>query len=313
MGYYDKEPNWTARFIVGGIALALVLGGAAAWGSFFTVEPGHTALVKDMRTGVLTETYGPGWHGKTPLLQEAIEIETRQQTETTVAVGASKDLQEITTEIAITYQPLDVAFLYNQLGVVDPGLGHSYRIDVGKVMPQAVQGAVKRCISIHLAEDMVRERNTVLNCVTDTLRFGPDGDDGLENQYRIAIQRVEITDFDFSDQFNLAIESKKVAEQQRDQQRAETERQKIIADGELYKRQQEASATKAQADADAYKVNVTASAQADAARMINAVLAENPFYIQYLYVQNGKNLMPQTLVTGGNSTANIPLLLNLVP
>lgn len=277
-----------------------------ALGSFFTVEPGHTALVKDMRTGVLSETYGPGWHGKTPLLQSEIEINTQRQTYTVTAIGISQDLQETTTEVSVTYQPVDVAWLYNELGVRSESFGDTF-INLDKVLPQAVQAGAKDCIAPHRTEELNNVREKVRMCINTYLS------NIMTSSYRTTVHEVQITDFDFSAAVNAAVEAKKVAEQQREQQRAESEKQKIIADAELYRRQQEAQAVKAQADSEAYRVNVTASAQAEAAQLINNALAQNPYYIQYLYVQNGKNLMPQTLVVGGNETGGVPLLLNLVP
>ena len=91
-------------------------------------------------------------------------------------------------------------------------------------------------------------------------------------EYGILIDKFNIINFDFSEEFNAAIEQKQVAEQNK--LRAETEKeQKVI---------------EAQADAEQKVIAAKAEAEAEANEKINASLNENVLKYQQIEKWNGE-------------------------
>lgn len=255
------------------LLLAVVIVGLGSW---FQVKPGHTALIVNQFDGVEPQSYGPGIHLKMPLFETDVEIETRQQSESVPAVGASRDLQEISVEVSVLYSPADVAWLYDNIGIIENF--DSDHVNVDKVLPSAVQEAVKACIAPHLAEDLIRSREVVRDCIDEDLKGV------LREEYRIAVHQVLITDFDFSEQFNSAIESRKVNEQQLEAQRAISQKAVVEASAQYQVELLRANATRAQADAEAYKAST-----------IQEALNASPAYLDYLRVSRWNGVLPNVL------------------
>ena len=111
-----------------------------------------------------------------------------------------------------------------------------------------------------------------------------------------AIANVAITDFDFSAEFNRAIEEKVRAEQEA-----------LKAINEKLRRVTQAEAAAAErtlaADAEAYQIEVASKARADAIRREAEALKDNPALIQLRIAEKWNGQLPQ--VSGGGA---IPLL-----
>jgi regulator of protease activity HflC (stomatin/prohibitin superfamily) len=111
--------------------------------------------------------------------------------------------------------------------------------------------------------------------------------DALGKEYYINVISVSLTNIDFSDQFETAVEDKMIAEQQ--QLKAEYENQTKVA--------------KAKADAEAKLV--AAEAEAEANRLLERSLTDKILQEMYLDKWDGK--LPQ-VVTDGDTIMQIPEL-----
>lgn len=160
-----------------------------------------------------------GFNLKIPFIQNVVHIDGRVLKTETAVSAASKDLQTVSSKIAINYRVVAAssAKLYQNIG-----LAYNER-----VIAPAVQEAVKAVTARFTAEELITKRQEVSFQIQEVLN------EKLRDYY-INVDRLNITSFDFSEEFNKAIESKQTAEQlalkaQRDLERIEIEgRQKII-------------------------------------------------------------------------------------
>lgn len=132
--------------------------------------------------------------------------------------------------------------------------------------------------------------------LVDEIRLRLDG-------YYIIIEQISITDFEFSEEFNKAIELKVTAQQEA-----------LEALNRLEKVKYEAEQTVVKAKAEANVTILDAQARAEATRLINNALIESPDYLTYYSLQKWDGHMPQTLFIGMSNNTNplfAPLISNI--
>ena len=264
-------------FIVAGIA-ALVI----AFNSFTIVPAGHTGVVLTM--GEVSKTsYDAGFHLKIPFAQQVETMSNKIQVYETPASAVSKDLQTVNSSIAVNYRLSSgkTSSMYEEVGV-------DYR-DV--LIAPAVQECMKSATAKYTAEELITERQAVGDAVKTSL-------DARLNDYGIFIEKFNIVNFDFTDEFNNAIEAKQVAEQNLLKTETEQKQVKLIAQTEADKK---VIAAKAEAEA----ILAQAQAQADANKLLEQSLSEK--VIAYEQIQKWNGVMPK--VTGSDSglLINVPL------
>jgi regulator of protease activity HflC (stomatin/prohibitin superfamily) len=121
------------------------------------------------------------------------------------------------------------------------------------------------------------------------------------------VEQVSITDFDFSDQFNVAIENKVTAEQN-----ALTEQNKLKVI-EFQAQQQIAAAmgqrnsTVAQAQGQAEAIKLNAEAEAYRVQLVQTQLSKSPQFIDYIKANKWSGNFPQFYMTGSSA----PLIMSL--
>lgn len=182
--------------------------------------------------------YGEGLHFKYPYAQDVAVFNVKTQKYEAVATAASKDLQDVKTNVALNYHVVSekVNRLYQTIGA-------DYR-DI--FIAPAIQESVKASTARFNAEELITERPTVKQRIEDQLkeRLG---------ERDIIVETVSITDFQFSPEFAHAIEQKQVAQQLALKAQRDLERIKIEADQ---------LRTQAQGEADAKVTRATAEAEA---------------------------------------------------
>ena len=119
-------------------------------------------------------------------------MEVRTQKIVESATSASKDLQDVTTQVALNYHidPDQAQVLYQRLG-----------LDYARVVSPAIQESVKQVTARFNAEELITKRETVKGQIEDqiTARLAV---------YNIIVDAVSITDFQFSELFKSAVEAK---------------------------------------------------------------------------------------------------------
>ena len=230
--------NGIAKKIVLVVLAAVIL--LCGMNAFAVVQPGHTGVVVTMgrvKEGVLPE----GLHAKIPFVQHVVMMDNRIRKLEVNTEAFSKDLQSVTTVLAINYR-------------VDPGKSDSIYKNIGAdyenvlVVP-AVNEVLKAITATYTAEQSVTNRVLISEGLVSGLNEKLNG-------IGLYITDVNIIDFDFSEAFITAIEEKQVAQQKL--LKAETEKQTAI--------------TNAQAEAESVKIR--AQAEAEANRLIDESLTD---------------------------------------
>jgi regulator of protease activity HflC (stomatin/prohibitin superfamily) len=234
--------------IFGFIALlTLVL----VWSGCTTVDAGYRG-VKTRFGNVTGEPLNPGLHFTWPGVESITQIEVREQKFSVGTDAASKDLQMVKAKVAINFAPNagEVHTLYKTIGL-------QYQ---DRIMAPAIEETVKAVTARYTAEELVTKRTEVraemMKLLTEKLKTS-----------HISIKAFNIEDFNFSAQFNHAIEAKQKAEQ--DALRAENElaKEKVEADKKIEEARGKAESVKLAADAEAQAIRARAEAEAAAIRL----------------------------------------------
>ncbi len=210
------------------IVLAVLVVGIVAVNSFVIVDAGHTGVIVTLgkvNEGVLSE----GMHIKAPFVQKVVKIDNRIVKLEVETEAFSKDLQTVSTTLAINYR-VDSAKSYS----LYKNIGASYEEVL--VVP-AVNEVLKAITAKYTAEESVTNRSLISDGLIEGLNE-------KLNSSGLYVTDVNIINFDFSEAFITAIEEKQVAQQKL--LKAETEKQTAITNAEA-----EAEATKIQAEAEA--------------------------------------------------------------
>ena len=200
----------------------LMIAGGAVWGSVVLVPAGHRGVL--LRFSAVQGGLGEGLHVIMPGVQSVVVLEVRTQVEESTAASASRDLQVVSTRLAINFRidPARVGDLYKNVGT-------EYKI---RIIDPAVQESLKVVTAKYTAEDLIRNRSQVKAEVEleITRRL---------KAYNILVEPsgLSITNFDYSPEFIKAIEAKQVAQQEAEKQKyvlqqAELQKQTEIARAE---------------------------------------------------------------------------------
>ncbi len=265
------------------VFLIIVLGFSMA-----TVVPaGHSGVVVTL--GSVGDTVlDEGMHFKLPFVQQVILMNNKIQKTEVESNSVSRDLQTVSSGVAINYH-----ITKDASADIYQNIGEQY---ADTVLQPAIQEAVKAVTAQYTAEELITKRSAVGDEIGETLS-------GKVSEYGILIDKFNIVNFDFSAEFNAAIEQKQVAEQNK--LRAETEKEQKIIEAEATA-QQKIIAAEAEADATLKK----AEAEAEANEKINASLNDNVLKYQQIQKWNGQypnvvssdsSILIDVPTSGGNS------------
>ncbi len=198
--------------------------------SFRTIPAGHTGVVT-MFGAVSDAVLGEGLHMVTPYITKVVKMDNRV-TRTDVDVNsASKDLQTVSSTISVNYR-----VNADSSAVLYKNVGRNYDT---VILRPAVQETTKAIVAQFTAEELITKRQSVSELMAQALSE-------KINPYGMTIEVFNILNFDFSEEFNKAIEAKQTAQQEalkaeQDLQRVRVEaEQKIVearAEAETYKLQ----------------------------------------------------------------------------
>jgi regulator of protease activity HflC (stomatin/prohibitin superfamily) len=223
-----KIRNW----VMGAILFLICM--IAGCGSCYTVQSGERALV--FTWGEVTSIKSEGLQFKMPIMQSVEKVDIRIQKVEAPADAASKDLQTVSTTVALNYSldPSRLKELYSTVG-----------LDVeSRVIATRVQETVKAVAAKYTAEELITQREAVRQEIARSITSQLQ-----EYHLTVAAGGVQITNFDFSKSFNDAIEEKQVAEQKALTAKNNLERIKVEAEQRISQARGEAEAIRIQAEA----------------------------------------------------------------
>ncbi|MBQ8296970.1 MAG: prohibitin family protein [Ruminococcus sp.] len=244
-GTVKKNFKWVKWAVAGAAALLIAVN------SFTIVPAGSTGVV--MTLGKVSDTsMQEGFNFKIPFIQTVEVMSNKIQVYETPASAVSKDMQTVSSTIAVNYRISTDASpkIYKNVGT-------DYKTVL--IMP-VVQECMKSVTAKYTAEQLITERAVVGDEVKEAL-------DSKLNDYGIYIEKFNIVNFDFSEEFNNAIEAKQVAEQNLIKTQTEQEQAIVIAEADA---KQKVIA----AEAEAQAILAEAQAQADANKLIEESLSE---------------------------------------
>lgn len=245
--------NKIAPIIVIPVVIVLIL----IMTGFYTIPAGERGVLltfNAVQPGVVL----PGAHVKIPFVQTVRTMNVQVQKFGAQESAASKDLQDVSTTVAVNFH-LDgtkVDQLYKNVGTA----GDLER----KILAPAVSNAVKAVTARFNAEDLVSNRDEVRKGIETEVRAALD-------PYSAEIDAVNITDFKFSDEYSHAIEQKQVAQQRALQAQYELQKVKIDSQQRVVKAQASAQATVVAAQAEAKALQLKQKAVTPELIMLDAV------------------------------------------
>ena len=218
------------RAIIAFVALIVISG------SFGTIGAGERGILLQFGA-VKDKVFDEGLYFKIPFVQNVVKIDVKIQKDEVPASAFSKDLQVVTSKIALNYHldPDSVNKIWQEIG-------KNYN---SRIIAPSIQEAVKSVTAKFTAEELITKREDVKDQIKANLTERLLVHD-------IIVDEFMIIDFFFSLAFNDAIEAKVTAQQlklkaERDLERIKIEKQQIIsaAEGKARAIQIEAQALKA--------------------------------------------------------------------
>ncbi|MCQ2470527.1 MAG: prohibitin family protein [Clostridia bacterium] len=250
------------KFIPAIIAVIAVI--IVAVNCFSIVEPGHTGVIVTLGK-VKNSTLQEGIHVKAPFVQQVVKIDNRILKLEVETEAFSKDLQTVTTTLAVNYR-VDSSKSYS----IYKNIGADYET---VLVTPAINEVLKAITAKYTAEESVTNRALISEGLVKGLNE-------KLNDIGLYVTDVNIINFDFSEAFITAIEEKQVAQQKL--LKAETEKQTAITN----------------AEAEAETIKIKADAEADANNTLNKSLTDK--IIEYNKIDKWNGILPQ--VTGNSSS-----------
>ena len=178
---------------------------------FRAVPTGYVGI-KTRFGKVSSDVIQEGLNTKVPFIEKIVLMDCRTQKAEISCNTASKDLQEISLNVAINYNVnKDTSYeLYKQVGINYESI----------IISPALLESVKSITAQYTAEELITKRAEVSDKMHETLKAK------IENR-GFSVVDFNITDLNFSEAYNQAIENKQVAEQQAKQAEYELEKAKI--------------------------------------------------------------------------------------
>ncbi|MCK5243535.1 prohibitin family protein [bacterium] len=231
------------------------------------IGAGERGVVFSRFSGVQQNVMMEGLNFRIPGIESIIKFDIKTQKLERLSQGASKDLQEVNLRTVVNYhlQADKVSKLYQEVGVDFER----------KVIEPSIQEAVKAGTAQFPVENIIVERPRLKAIIAEILRK-------KLVEYDIILEDVNLTDIEFSAEFNRVVEQKQIEEQK-------------IKTAEYKKKQ-----------AEQHKATVILAAQGEAEkqRLIRLQVTKDIVALEWIKKWDGK--LPET-VMGGDAVPMINL------
>lgn len=176
---------------------------------------------------------------------------------------------------------------------------------IERIAAPAIQETVKQITTKYIAEDLILKREEVKAAFTESLsnRLVERG---------IVIETVSITNFQFSNTFTAAIESKVAAEQAVLEAKNKLERVKVEAQQREAEAKGEAAARIAKANGEAEYIRIVTEAQVAANKAVASSLT--PQVLQYILLDRlGEDIKIMVIPSGQGLNLTVPEIQPIIP
>lgn len=269
-GFFDREKKTAGKISVF-LALLMVIGLVVVPFSVRQVDTGEVAVVKHL--GEARDVRTAGMHFDLWLTNSYQVYDAKVQNVEITTMAYSSDAQTMDIAMTLQYQIMsdkvtDIAKQYGSLELLQ-----------NRIESIAIE-KTKAVLSAYKAMNIIADRAAMSPAVEQAIK------EAVGDEYFVNVTTVVLTNIDFSDAFESAVEEKMIAEQK--QLKAEYENQTKVA----------------QAQANAEAKLIAAEAEATANEMLEKSLTEK--IIQQMYIEKWNGVMPG-VVAGDGSTMMLPI------
>ena len=262
------------------IALSIFILIGIAYQAFVIVDAGYVGVVKRLGA-VKPKELSEGFHIITPFIDSVEKFDIRLSKVTSDATASSKDLQVVNTSIAVQY-----SMTPELMPLTLQKVGTRAVVERTLIDPSILE-SVKAITALYTAEELITKRDEVKTMIQQKISsFLNESTEEKNLTGLLLIANVAITDFDFSTEFNRAIEEKVRAEQEA--LKATNEKDRRVTQAEAQAEEQRLIA-----DALAYEIEVESVARAEAIKREAEALADNPQLIQLRLAEKWDGQLPK--------------------
>lgn len=210
-------------FLILGIIIFIILV-IVAFNSITTVPTGFVG-VKTRFGKVQQDVIQEGLNLKVPFIEKIVKIDCKTKKVETTAAGSTKDMQNVSTSIAVNYNVNKETAnnLYREIGLDFENI----------IISPAIQESIKSTLAQYTAEELITKRSNVSNEIQNILI------DKIQEK-GFVITEFNLVNIDFSEEYDKAIETKAVRQQEVETAKAELEKQKIQNEKEISEAQKDA-------------------------------------------------------------------------
>lgn len=296
----DYPSNGKLGGILIGVGVAFAIAFIIVPFSFHTVQAGQVAVVKHM--GKIEDVKTPGTYYDFWMTNKYVKYDATVQNVDIATAAYSSDAQTMDIAMTLQYQIVsdnvgDIAAQYGSLETLQ-----------NRIQSIATEKA-KSVLSAYKAMDIIADRASMSPAVEAAIK------EAIGTHYFVNVHTVVLTNIDFSDAFELAVEDKMIAEQAK--LKAEYENQTKVAqaaaeaEAKLKAAQAEIDIAQAKADAQlkqaqaqieiekakAEAIKIAAEAEAEA----NQILSESitPELLDKIIAENWDGKLPTVMGSEG--------------
>lgn len=244
--------------------------------SFHQVEAGQVAVMKSL--GKIVGTRMPGTYFDFCLTSKYIYFDTTVQKLDINTNSYSSDAQTMNIQMTVQYR-IDPSKAENIL------TEYSNMSSLAQRIEKVADDNVKSILSKYTAMKIIETRSMISPEVEQTIKKA------VGNRYYVQVTAVNLTNIDFTDEFEKAVEDKVVAEQQKEAAITKAEQELEVA-----KLTAQAKIEAARGDAESQKIIASASAEAMALKIVELAKSLG-FTVNETYIQNIETLF-ETVETG---------------
>ena len=208
-----ENGNVILGVIIGVVALVAI----TIIASITTVPTGYVGI-KTRFGQVQDNIIQEGLNTKAPFIEKIVKIDCRTKKIETSSESSTKDMQTVITTVAVNYN-------------VNKEIANKLYKEVGKsyediIINPAILESIKSAMAQYTAEELITKRAEVSSKIQETL-INKINERGFE------VTGFNLTNIDFSEEYDKAIEAKAVKQQEVVTAQAEFEKQKIQNEKEI--------------------------------------------------------------------------------
>lgn len=229
----------------------------------FSVQPGERAIVFNRLVGVRKEVFSEGTHLVVPYFEWPIVFDVRTRPRAIKSQTGTRDLQmvDIGLRVLTRPEPSKLPEIYRKIGL-------DYD---DKILPSIVNEVLKQVIAQFNATALLTQREQVSSRIRANLQE-------RAREFHIVLEDVSITDLKFGREFEKAVESKQVAQQ-------DAERARFIVEKALQ---------------DKKSIVIRAEGEARSAELIGRAIQNSPGFVQLRRIEAAKNIAA-SIAQGSNA------------